>query len=230
MYRCARPAVKTPAGRLPGILISLRVRSRQPMARTTARPVSCSMPVGLMSVTVWTAVALVGSPESIPITMLFRNSAMSVERIWSIKRCAYSGPVSSCLKCDSPKPGWMHWRRMPPRCCSRSTMATWAPALCAASAAAMPAGPPPITTTSKACVDTDATAPASARSSRESNVAMLAHPLQRSLYQPRTGILQQHLAGVAAQLARQDRYHAALAKAALAPTHAGTTAALDAFD
>ena len=28
MYRCARPAVNTPAGRLPGILISLRVRSR----------------------------------------------------------------------------------------------------------------------------------------------------------------------------------------------------------
>ena len=189
MYRCARPAVNTPAGRLPGILISLRVRSRQPMARTTARPVSCSMPVGLMSVTVWTAVSSAGSPESIPITMLFRNSAMSVARTWSIKRCAYSGPVSSCLKCDRPKPGWMHWRRMPPRCCSRSTMATRAPALCAASAAAMPAGPPPITTTSNACVDTDATAPASARSSRISSVAILAHPLQRSLNQPRASVL-----------------------------------------
>ncbi len=64
-----------------------------------------------------------------------------------------------------------------------------APALCAESAAAMPAGPPPITTTSNACVDTDATAPASARSSRISSVAILAHPLQRSLNQPRSGIL-----------------------------------------
>ena len=26
-------------------------------------------------------------------------------RTWSIKRCAYSGPVSSCLKCERPKPG-----------------------------------------------------------------------------------------------------------------------------
>lgn len=59
---------------------------------------------------------------------------------------------------------------------------------------------------------------------------MLAHPLQRSLNQPRSGILQQHFAGVAAQLARQDRNHAALAKTALAPTHAGAAAALDALD
>ena len=189
MDRCARPAVNTPAGRLPGILISLRVRSRHPMARTIARPVSCSMPLRLMSVTVWTALSSVGSPESIPSTMLPRNSAISVEHTWSIKRCAYSGPVSSCLKCERPKPGWMHWRRIPPRCCSRSTMATWAPALCAASAAAMPAGPPPITTTSKACVCTASVAPASARPSRISSVAILAHSLQRSLYQPRSGIL-----------------------------------------
>ena len=67
---------------------------------------------------------------------------------------------------------------------------------------AMPAGPPPITTTSKACVCTGATAPVSTRPSRISSVAILAHPLQRSLDQPRTGILQQHLAGVAAQLVR----------------------------
>ena len=86
MYRCARPAINAPAGRLPGILISLRVRSRQPMARTTARPVSRNMPVGLMSVTVWTAASSVDSPESIPITMLFKNSAMSVSCTWSIKR------------------------------------------------------------------------------------------------------------------------------------------------
>ena len=112
MYRCARPAVNTPAGRLPGILISPRVRSRQPMARTTARPVSCSMPSRLMSVTVWVTPSSAlssapdaHSPESIPITMLFRNSAMPVACTWSIKRCAYSGPVSSCLKCDRPKPG-----------------------------------------------------------------------------------------------------------------------------
>lgn len=75
------------------------------------------------------------------------------------------------------------------RCCSRSTMATCAPAFCAASAAAIPAGPPPITTTSKACVCTASVAPASARSSRISSVAILAHPLQRSLNQPRSGIL-----------------------------------------
>ena len=200
------------------------------MARTTARPVSCSMPARLIIVTVRNAAVSAPSPESIPSTMLPKNSAMSVACTWSIKRCAYSGPVSSCLKCERPKPGWMHWRRIPPRCCSRSTMATRAPALCAASAAAMPAGPPPITTTSKACVDIDATAPASARPSRISSVAILAHSLQWSLYQPRTGILQQHLAGVAAQLARQDRYHAALAKTTLAPTHAGTAAALDTLD
>ena len=75
------------------------------MARTTARPMSCSIPVGLMSVTVWTAASSADSPESTPITMLSKNSAMLVARTWSIKRCAYSGPVSSCLKCDSPKPG-----------------------------------------------------------------------------------------------------------------------------
>lgn len=69
-----------PAGRLPGILISLRVRSRHPMARTTVRPVSCSMPAGLMSVTVWTVVSFAGLPESIPITILSRNSVMSVSR------------------------------------------------------------------------------------------------------------------------------------------------------
>ena len=189
MYRCARPAVNTPAGRLPGILISLRVRSRQPMARTTARPMSCNMPVGLMSVTVWTVASSVDSPESSPITMLFKNSAMSVSCTWSIKRCAYSGPVSSCLKCERPKPGWMHWRRIPPRCRSRSTMATRASALCAASAAAIPAGPPPMTTTSKACVCTASVAPVSAHPSRISNVAILAHPLQRSLNQPGSGIL-----------------------------------------
>ena len=54
---------------------------------------------------------------------------------------------------------------------------------------AIPAGPPPITTTSKACVCTASVAPASARSSRISSVAILAHPLQRSLNQPRSGIL-----------------------------------------
>ena len=183
------------------------------MARTTARPVSCNMPSRLMSVMVWTAASPAASTapdalapsallESIPITMLPKNSAMSVARTWSIKRCAYSGPVSSCLKCERPKPGWMHWRRMPPRCCSRSTMATRAPALCAASAVAMPAGPPPITTASNACVWTVSVAPASARPSRISSVAILAHPLQWSLNQPRSGILQQHLVGVTAQLAR----------------------------
>lgn len=38
------------------------------------------MPAGLMSVTVWTAVAPAPSLESIPITMLSKNSAMSVAR------------------------------------------------------------------------------------------------------------------------------------------------------
>ena len=60
-------------------------------------------------------------------------------------------------------------------------------------------GPPPITTTSNACVCTASTASLSI--ALDLTAAILAHPLQRSLNEPRASVLQQHLAGVTPQLA-----------------------------
>ena len=82
------------------------------------------------------------------ITMVLVKTSTAVCFTWSMSRWAYSGPVSSSLKCSRPNPGWMHWRRIPPKCASRSMMATRAPTACAESAAPIPAGPPPMTKTS----------------------------------------------------------------------------------
>lgn len=85
-----------------------------------------------------------------------------------------------------------------------------------------------MTTTSKACVGTASTASLSI--ALDLNSAILEYPLQRSLNEPRASVLQQYFVGVAPQLAGKNRHHATLAKTALAPTHAGTAAALDALD
>ena len=49
--RCARPAVMIPAGRVPGMSRLPRLRSRQPMASTTARQSTCATPSGSCSST-----------------------------------------------------------------------------------------------------------------------------------------------------------------------------------
>ena len=90
--RCAQPAVYTPAGRVPGMFSAPRVRSRQPMARTTALACTRTMPFSLE-----TAVRRLSA--STDRTMVLSITSMeSIFSTSSIKRWAYSGPVSSWPK------------------------------------------------------------------------------------------------------------------------------------
>ena len=142
----AAPAVYTPAGRVPGMPIAPRGRSRQPIARMTARARSFKYPSrGLTAVTIFAPSFSVPSSR----TIVSSRYGMPFSTVSRAKRAAYSGPVSSSRKRWSPKPLWMHCSRMPPSCGSRSRMRiSRTPCSWAARAAAIPAGPPPIITKS----------------------------------------------------------------------------------
>ena len=75
------------------------------------------------------------------------STSIPVSLSFVMKRPAYSGPVSSSPKKCRPKPLWIHCWRIPPSSLSRSMMTTLfsGAAAYASSAAARPAGPPPIT-------------------------------------------------------------------------------------
>ena len=142
--RCAVPAVNTPAGRVPGMSSAPRGRSLHPIASTMDFALKMRMPcTGEIVVTAWSA--------ETSSTIVRHSIGIFSSFTLSMKRCAYSGPVSSSLKRCSPKPLWMHCCRMPPGASSRSRISTFAqPASRAATAAASPAGPAPITSTSTA--------------------------------------------------------------------------------
>ena len=83
-------------------------------------------------------------------TMVSRRQGMARSRTFWIYRWAYSGPVSSSWKVWRPKPLWIHWLRMPPSSVSRSrSRMSSTPLSRAATAAASPAGPPPMITRSQ---------------------------------------------------------------------------------
>ena len=137
----AVPAVYTPAGRVPGMAMAPRVRSRQPVASTTAPAWQRSSPRRVTAVTCRPAVRRV---TMAPVTR-------AAPAAWASPRArrAYSGPVRVSRYRMRPKPSWMHWWRMPPTWSSRSSTRTEAaPASLAPWAAARPPGPPPMMTTS----------------------------------------------------------------------------------
>ena len=140
--RWAVPAEKIPAGRLPGMCMAPRGRSRQPMHSTMAPAWISSMPLSRL-------VQVRTLSREMSSTMVFSWMGMFMSFTRRMKRQAYSGPVSSSLKVCRPKPLWMHWFRMPPGTLSRSRISmSSAPASRAPMAAASPAGPAPTMTTS----------------------------------------------------------------------------------
>ncbi len=141
--RCAVPAVKMPAGRQPGMFSAPRGRS----------PAAHGQNHGL-GVQLEQAVRFVHGSDGFIRRQIQHHG---VQLILDAQRCtcamnrraAYSGPVNSSLKVCSPKPLWMHWFRMPPNSLSRSKSKCPARRFCvAATAAARPAGPPPMMTKS----------------------------------------------------------------------------------
>ena len=137
----AVPAVYTPAGRVPGMAMAPRVRSRQPVASTTAPARQVRSPRRVTAVRVRSRVS--------PVTMAPVIRSAPADRASSRARWAYSGPVRASRYRTRPKPSWTHWLRMPPSRFSRSSTRTeGAPASRAPWAAAKPPGPPPTTTTS----------------------------------------------------------------------------------
>ena len=138
-----------PAGRVPGMFSAPRFRSRQPIARTTARAVISVRPFSSL-----TAVrCFIPSPSaSRERTIVEVRAGISSSAAFFANRAAYSGPESSSPNRWMPKPLWMHWRRMPPSSGSRSRIRISRGAMpfsAAATAAASPAGPPPMMTSSR---------------------------------------------------------------------------------
>ena len=140
---CAVPAVNTPAGRVPCMSTCFAVLSRQPVASTSAFAVKSSMPSRLTHVT-----AKPSAFFSIFVTKVSVYASIGSSFTKSMYLSAYSGPASFSPKRISPNPSCTHCLSMPPSLASRSSTAVLAPALHALSAAASPAGPPPITITS----------------------------------------------------------------------------------
>ena len=148
----AAPAVYTPEGRCPGMEMAPLVRSLHPMARITA-PASMRWNVPR----VLTSRTLSDDRER---TIVSSMAAMPSSLKRSMNLAAYSGPERASLNVWRPNPSWMHWFRMPPRMRSRSMSRTSPqPASFAAMAAASPAGPPPMTTTSLCTAGIDCFAP-----------------------------------------------------------------------
>lgn len=166
--RCTEPAVKIPAGRVPGITRAPLVRSRQPVAKITAFALISIRPsVVFMAFMVfdWSPGADVSSPVGVLLPgvdisspgagLVISSTIVSV--LYSIpksstsftNRAAYSGPVNSSPKWCRPKPLWIHCKRIPPRRVSLSNMRMLSvPFRFASVAAASPAGPPPTITMS----------------------------------------------------------------------------------
>ena len=120
-------------------------RSLQPMARMMAPASMVKMP----SSSLVAVISLSGETDS---TMVFSFTGMPSSRTCFSYLQAYSGPVSSSPKRCRPKPLWMHCCRMPPSCPSRSRInMSLMPLSYAATAALIPAGPPPMITKSVIC-------------------------------------------------------------------------------
>ncbi len=119
-----------------------RVRSRQPMAKTMA-------PAWMGSIPSRAFTAVRDKSLFISKTMVSGRHSISSCFTRRAKCSAYSGPVRRSFIIKVPNPSWMHWGRMPPRVLSLSRRSTFsAPCARALNAAAIPAGPPPIITTS----------------------------------------------------------------------------------
>ena len=131
-----------PAGRVPAIFRAPLGRSRQPMARTMAFASMVKMP----SSSLVAVMVLSGVTDS---TMVFNFTGIPRSRTCFSYFQAYSGPVSSSPKRCRPKPLWMHCCRMPPSRLSLSRIKiSLMPLSYAATAALIPAGPPPMITKS----------------------------------------------------------------------------------
>jgi len=137
--RCAVPAVYIPAGLVPGMFSAPRVLSRHPIARMTAFAFILSNPSSELTA------EIILSCE-ISNTIVFSFTSIPSSSTCRMNLSAYSGPVSSSLNNCSPKPLWTHCCNMPPSARSRSSMTIFLiPLRNASIAAAIPAGPPPIT-------------------------------------------------------------------------------------
>ena len=142
--RWARPAVKTPDGREPGMRMLPRLRSLQPIARMTARASTRTTPVlEDTQYTTWCSSSCLMSRTVAP-----QRAGMPRASTFSWTRWANSGPESSSLNSMRPKPLWMHCMSMPPNSSSRSMMMAEYPLALSSAAADMPAAPPPMTAAS----------------------------------------------------------------------------------
>ena len=136
---CTTPAVYTPAGRVPATPMAPRVRSRQPVASSTAPACTVCCPPRATNVTRRSGVMAVTMAEQ----RISTPGAHASRR----KRATYSGPVSASENRSTPKPSWMHWFKMPPtRSLRSSTSTSGTPRRRASAAAASPAGPAPMMT------------------------------------------------------------------------------------
>ena len=85
----------------------------------------------------------------ISMTIVFNLYSMPRSFTCEINLPAYSGPVSSSLNVCSPNPLWIHWFKIPPNSLSLSKInMSSIPLFFAETAAASPAGPPPMITIS----------------------------------------------------------------------------------
>ena len=120
-------------------------RSRLPVAKTTAFAWRKSSAPNLVPTTSFPVPSSSICNTDTPYSQVTPASTTACSSI-----AAYSGPVSSSFMRCRPKPLCTHCLSTPPGRSSRSIMATrTAPARRALTAAAIPAAPPPMTTTSK---------------------------------------------------------------------------------
>ena len=155
--RCSSPVVITPGGRSPGTRRAVRGRSRQPVASSTARAATVSIPAELVSATLHWSVP--GAPPpggdpppgvpSQPVTVVPSRMSAPAAAAASAYRRAYAGPASTRRRSRAPNPVCWLCRGMPPAASSRSATSTApAPSRRSSTAAASPAGPAPTMSTS----------------------------------------------------------------------------------
>ncbi len=130
-----------PLGRSPGIITFHLVFSLHPIARTIA--------LALILCNPFLFTAVISRFLSNCKTIVSFIMSMPCLSAISIYISAYSGPVIEVPVSSTPKPSGIHWGRIPPSQLFLSmTKTLLAPCSCADTAAARPAGPPPITATS----------------------------------------------------------------------------------
>ncbi len=142
---CAVPAEYMPAGLSPFIKTCLDVLSLHPLAKTNALELT------------WKTSSLEFIKVNIKLSPTFSTLLTNVDVyidisfsiIFLIYLSAYSGPLSVSLKVINPNPSWIHCFNIPPNFFSLSTINVLLPFSLDANAAESPAGPPPITITSK---------------------------------------------------------------------------------